>query len=154
MFMSKDRIGGVLMLAFCITYALLSQNIKLLPFQENVAFHARTMPEALSVLGIGLALLVIAFPGSHEAPRLRGLDWVKVALFLALMSLYGLTIRSLGFLLSTSLFLMIGYWLLGERRPVTMVLAAVPLVVAFWALMNYGLDVFIDPLPAAWRTRG
>lgn len=151
---SKDRIGGLLLLAFCVAYAFLSQNIKLLPFQQNVAFHARTMPEILSVLGIGLSLIVIAFPGSKAKLDMTGFDWAKVALFLMLMSVYGLTIRPLGFLASTSAFLMIGYWLLGERRPLLLIIAAVPLVVAFWVLMRYGLDVFIEPLPVFLRGEG
>lgn len=152
--LSKDRIGGVLLLIFCIAYGLLSQRITLLPFQENVAFHARTMPEVLAVLGIGLSLLVIVFPGSDETPKLRGFNWTNCLFFLALMSLYGLTIRPLGFILSTSLFLMIGFAILGERRPLTLVLVAVPLVVAFWVLMTQGLDVFIEPLPAFLKSEG
>ena len=154
MFFSKDRIGGILLLVFCVTYGLLSQHIRLLPFQENVAFHARTMPEVLSILGIGLSIIVIAFPGSKEKPNLQGFDLVKGALFLGLMSLYGLTIRPLGFIIATSLFLMIGFGLLGERKPLNLVLVAVPLVVAFWALMTQGLDVFIEPLPAFLKSEG
>ena len=154
MSISKDRLGGLLLLAFCVTYAFLSQQIRLLPFQESSAFHARTMPEVLSVLGIGLSLIVIAFPGSRQPVSLKGYDLVKVALFLGLMSVYGLTIRPLGFIISTSAFLMVGFWLLGERRPVYLVLVAVPLVVLFWLLMTEGLDVFIEPLPAVLRGGG
>ena len=154
MLFSKDRIGGVLLLLFCVTYGLLSQNIRLLPFQENVAFHARTMPEVLAVLGIGLSLIVILFSGAGARPELRGYQWAKCALFLVLMSGYGLAIRPLGFIISTSLFLMIGFALLGERRPLTLVLVAVPLVVAFWVLMSQGLDVFIEPLPGFLKAEG
>lgn len=154
MLFSKDRIGGVLLLIFCIVYGLLSQQIKLLPFQANVAFHARTMPEVLSVIGIGLALLIIIFPGSHNKPQLRGYNWIVGAVFLALMSIYGLTIRPFGFILSTSLFLMIGFALLGERKPLTLILVAVPMVVAFWVLMTQGLDVFIEPLPLFLKSAG
>lgn len=149
--LSKDRIGGLLLLAFCVTYGILSQDIRLLPFQETAAFHARTMPEVLTVLGIGLSLATIVFPGSRETPSFAGYNWVTCGFFLALMSLYGFSIRPLGFLLSTSLFLMLGFALLGERKPLTLVLVAVPLVVAFWVLMTQGLDVFIEPLPSFLR---
>ena len=152
MLFSKDRIGGVLLLIFCITYGLLSQNITLLPIQARAAFTARTMPEVLSVLGIGLSMLVLIFPGSHDRPQLRGFNWLTAALFLALMSAYGMTVRPLGFILSTSLFLMAGFALLGERSPLRLFLVAVPLVVAFWVLMTQGLDVFIEPLP--WFLKG
>ncbi|MDA4848032.1 tripartite tricarboxylate transporter TctB family protein [Hoeflea poritis] len=152
MLFSKDRIGGTLLLAFCITYGILSQNITLLPIQAKAAFTARTMPEVLMVLGIGLSVLVLIFPGSNERPQLAGFNWGKAALFLALMSAYGLTIRPLGFLISTSLFLIAGFALLGERSPVKLLLVSVPLVVCFWLLMTQGLDVFIEPLP--WFLKG
>ena len=150
--LTKDRIGGFCLLVFCIAYAILSQEIRLLPFQENQAFTARTMPEVLSVLGIGLSLICIAFPGKSERLSFPGYNWLAGALFLALMSAYGFTIRPFGFILSTSLFLMIGFWLLGERSPVKLVLVAVPLVVIFWVLMTQGLDVFIEPLPGFLRS--
>ncbi len=152
MLFSKDRIGGALLLIFCITYGLLSQNITLLPIQARAAFTAKTMPEVLTVLGISLSLLVLIFPGAHERPQVRGFNWPIAALFLVLMSAYGLTIRPLGFILSTSLFLIAGFAMLGERSPVRLFLVAVPLVVAFWVLMTQGLDVFIEPLP--WFLKG
>ncbi len=152
MHLSKDRIGGLLILLFCLVYAWQSQNIRLLPFQLNSAFHARTMPEVLAVLGIGLSLLVIVFPSSRDTLSLRGLNWPLGLAFLVLMSIYGLAVRPVGFLLATSLFLMIGFAMLGERNIARLVLVAVPLVVLFWVLMNYGLSVFIEPLPAFLRS--
>lgn len=152
MLFSKDRIGGTLLLIFCITYGVLSQNITLLPIQAKAAFTARTMPEVLTVLGVGLSMLVVIFPGSAERPQLRGFNWGTAAIFLVIMSAYGLTVRPLGFILSTSLFLIAGFAMLGERSPIRLFLVAVPLVVAFWVLMTQGLDVFIEPLP--WFLKG
>ena len=148
--LTKDRIGGVLLLAFCCTYAWLIQDIRLLPFQRAASFTARTMPEVLAVLGIGLSAWCILVPGSGEQPRVRHLNWPRAFAFLGLMSLYGLTLRPLGFILSTSLFLVAGFLLLGERRPSSLLLASVPLVVAFWALMDRGLGVYVAALPAGW----
>lgn len=150
--MNNARLGGILLLIFCLTYAWLSQSIRLLPFQMNTAFHARTMPEFLAVLGIVLSIAIILFPGSRERVDWRALNWPLGIAFLILMSAYGFTVRPLGFILSTSLFLIIGFRLLGERSPIRLLAVSVPLVVAFWALMNFGLDVFIEPLP--WILRG
>ena len=144
---TKDRIGALLLLAFSLVYGYLSQSIRLLPFQQNVAFHARTMPEILTVLAVVLALLLLLMPPSQDKLSLSGLKLGKGLLFLVLMSIYGLTLRPLGFIISTSLFLIIGYALLGERRPLPLLLASVPLVVVFWLLMTKGLDVFIEPWP-------
>lgn len=152
MFLSKDRIGGILLLIFCLVYAVLSQDIILLPIQAKSAFTARTLPEILSVLGIGLSLLIIIFPASHDRPKLAGYKWVTAAIFLTLMSAYGLTVRPLGFILATSLFLIGGFALLGERSPLKLLMVALPLVVGFWLLMTQGLDVFIEPLP--WFLKG
>lgn len=151
MTLSKDRIGGILLLVFCIIYAYLSQQIKLLPFQAQGAFTPRTMPEVLSVLGIGLSVLVIIFPGNKDRFILSGLNWKLGVIFLTLMSAYGFAVRPAGFLLSTSLFLIIGFALLGERSIAKLLLVSVPLVVGFWVLMNFGLSVFIEPLPAFVR---
>ncbi len=151
MTLSRDRIGGILLLLFCLIYAWKIGDIRLLPFQANQAFTPRTIPEVLAVLGVGLSLLVIIFPADSEKLNLRGLNWLLGLAFLFLMSVYGLSVRPLGFLLSTSLFLMTGFAMLGERNIVKLILVAIPLVVAFWVLMNYGLSVFIEPLPAFLR---
>ncbi|MEO1090227.1 MAG: tripartite tricarboxylate transporter TctB family protein [Pseudomonadota bacterium] len=147
MLLSKDRIGALLLLVFCCAYWYLTYDIRMLPFQEAQAFNAQTMPEALSVLGVGLSLLLLLFPGSHERLDVRGFNWGVGFAMLALMVAYGLTLRPLGFILSTSLFLIGGYVALGERRPLILVAASVPLVVAFWLLMTQGLDIYIDPVP-------
>ena len=148
--LTKDRIGGALILAFCLFYAWKIGDIRLLPFQMGDAFTAKTLPTALAALGIGLALLLIVLPGRSAPPALRGQDWGRVAFFLALMSAYGMTVRPLGFLISTILFLAIGFFVLGERRPWMLAAVAVPLVVLFWVLMTQGLDVYIAPLPEGW----
>jgi putative tricarboxylic transport membrane protein len=150
-FFTKDRIGGILLLIFCLVYAWQSQNIRLLPFQANQAFTPRTIPEILAVMGVILSVLIIIFPSNRESLNLKELNWPLGMAFLALMSVYGFTVRPMGFLLSTSLFLIFGFMLLGERKPVTLILVAVPLVVLFWILMNYGLSVFIEPLPSFLR---
>lgn len=147
MFFTKDRIGGMLLLAFCIFYTLKIGDIRLLPFQEGHAFTARTIPQALAYLGIGLSVAIIIFPSNRERFTLKNLNWPLGLAFLALMSIYGLTVRPFGFLISTSLFLMIGFAMLGERNVIKLVLVAIPLVVSFWLLMNYGLSVFIEPFP-------
>lgn len=155
--LTKARIGGFLLLAFSVLYFWKIGDIRLLPFQANQAFTPRTMPQVLATLAIALSLAVIALGGNKDPKRLAepfslgDFNWRLGLMFLGLMSIYGFTVRPLGFLLSTSLFLMIGYAMLGERSPVKLLAASVPLVVLFWALMNYGLSVFIEPLPVFLR---
>lgn len=145
---SNDRIGATLLLAFSAAYWMLAYDIRMLPFQKTQAFNAQTMPEALGVLGVMLSLAIIVSPGSSERLSLKGFNWGKGAAMLALMVFYGLTIRPFGFIASTTLFLMIGYAVLGERRPLVLILASLPVVFLFWLLMTEGLDIYIAPLPA------
>ena len=149
---SKDRLGGALLLLFFICYAWLSLDIRLPPAYSNAIFNAQTLPHFLAVLGILGAVCLIAFPSkSSQAPArsesVQSLSWSRLLSFLALMSVYGLSLRPLGFLLSTSLFLMAGFLLLGERRPTWLIGVAVLVTVSFWALMSLGLGVFLSPWP-------
>ncbi len=149
--LTNDRIGGLLLLAFSVAYGLLTFDIPLLPFQAQAAFTARTMPEALSVLGIVLSLTMIIKPSSNARPEVAGFLWGRGAIICLVMVIYGLTVRPGGFLISTSLFLIAGILILGERRWWLVLVASVPVVVFFWILMTQLLGVFIEPWPEFLR---
>ncbi len=149
--LTNDRIGGLLLLAFSLAYGLLTFDIPLLPFQAQAAFTARTMPEALSVLGIVLSLTMIVKPSNDARPEVAGFLWGRGAIICLVMVIYGLTVRPGGFLISTSLFLIAGILILGERRWWIVLVASVPVVVFFWVLMTQFLGVFIEPWPEFLR---
>lgn len=135
------------MLAFCIGYFFLVYRIPLLPFQANQAFTARTMPQALSILGIVLSLLLIVKPSSDARPQVEGFHWLQGVLICVTMVAYGLTVRPMGFLITTTLFLIAGFTILGERRWWIILFASVPIVVFFWVLMAQVLGVYVAPWP-------
>lgn len=146
--LTRDRIGALVMLAFSIGYGLMIFRIPLLPFQAEVAFTARTMPQALCLLGIVLSLVLLFKPASGEtAAKVAGLKWKTAAALCALMVFYGFTIRGLGFLISTNVFLIGSILILGERRAWIILLASVPIVVFFWVLLTQFLGVYIAPWP-------
>ena len=58
----------------------------------------------------------------------RGLDWPRVGLLVGMMIFYGLTLRFLGFVISSIIFLMGGFWILGERRIWMVLVGSIPLV--------------------------
>jgi len=149
--MSRDRVGALLLLVFFVAYGYLSTNITLLPFQLNQAFHARTAPQFLTFAGILLAVFLLIKPGDDRPVDTSGMTFKRVALLCGLMIFYGLTVRALGFLISTSIFLMGGFWVMGERRWLVLVGASVPVVIGFWLLMTQGLDVFVAPFPEFLR---
>ena len=153
--MSKDRVGGTLLLAFFLGYGLLSQDIHLLPVMSELVFNARTLPYTLTVLGIVLAVSLIAWPSAASSttsstkprPGLQLLHWWRFISFLVLMSIYGFMLRPLGFISATSMFLLCGFLLLGERRATWLFGVTFFIAFGFWALLNYALGVFIDPWP-------
>jgi putative tricarboxylic transport membrane protein len=145
--MSRDRVGALLLLVFFAAYGYLSTSITLLPFQLNQAFHARTAPQFLTFAGVLLALFLVVRPSDPRPVDTSGMTFTRVGMLCVLMVFYGLTVRWLGFLISTSLFLMGGFWVMGERRALVLVGASVPVVVAFWLLMTQALDVFVAPWP-------
>lgn len=146
--LTNDRIGGLLLLCFSIAYGALTFEIPLLPFQANAAFTARTMPEALAVLGGLLSLYLIFKPSSNSKPEVAGFLWKRGLMICLLMVFYGLTVRPAGFLISTSLFLMLGFYVLGERRWYLLLGASIPVVLFFWTVMTQLLSVHIEAWPA------
>lgn len=162
--LTRDRIGALIMLAFSLGYGAMIINIPLLPFQANQAFTARTLPQALSILGIVLSLALLLKPLRGTArdddaawranmkrllTRVPGLGFPlgKVAMLCVVMVLYGLAVRPLGFLLATTLFLVTSMLVLGERRHAMALSVSVGVTVFFWVLMTQFLDVYIAPLP-------
>jgi len=144
---SADRLGALLLFAFCFAYGLLTQNIQLLPGSDDIAFDARTMPTFLAVLGCVLASLLFLKPASSKAVNLRHIRWLRLIAFLVLMSLFGIAIRPLGFVLATTLFLAISFGLLGERRRVRLIVIPALVATGFWAIMDVALGVYVNPLP-------
>lgn len=169
--MTKDRVSALVFLAFSIAYGVLATEIPVPPFVSAEPFTPRTLPLALSALGILLALAMLftapsprrlaqaaaregAAQGSakdlpEEAetppPAAVKFEWGKVLVLSLLMSAYGFTLKPLGFILATSLFLIGGYLVLGERRPWLLAAASLPLVVLFWALLTQVLGIYLDP---------
>ena len=92
--LNSNRTGGLLIGAFSVAYGAMTFQIPLLSFQAQAAFTARTMPEALSVLGLAFSLLLIVRPNSNAEPEVSGFLWGRAALVCLLMIAYGLTIRS------------------------------------------------------------
>ena len=61
------------------------------------------------------------------------------------MLFYGFTIRSLGFIIATIIFLVTGFVLLKEKNMKRILLISVGVSVGFYLLLNNVLGVYIDP---------
>jgi len=145
MTIAKDRIGGLIFLALSIAYGYSVTLIPMYPGDEYEVFTAKTLPAALAFIGAVLSLIMIISSRGEGKSTLPNLDWVIAIKLLALMSLYGVILEPLGFLVGTTLFLLGGYWLLGERRKLILFFCSLPLVTFFWYVLTQLLDIYLAP---------
>ena len=74
------------------------------------------------------------------------LDYKKVIFLVIIMIFYGLTILRVGFFVSTSNFLLLSYYFLGERRWKFMIIFSFPFVAIFMFLLHGLLNIYLrDP---------
>ncbi|PKF77475.1 hypothetical protein CW749_21700 [Vibrio sp. vnigr-6D03] len=142
----RDRVGAMIFLVVCLCYGYQTTQIPLFPGDEYEPFTARTLPTLLTVVGVilSLMLLVTARP-DEENGSLLGFDWKLLIGFLILMAMYGVGLTYVGFVLATGLFLMIGFYMLGERKKSILFGASFPFVIAFYLLLTQGLDIYLEP---------
>ena len=115
-----------------------------------------TFPKILSVLG-GLVALSIVLgmeknTGSDKEPdidytRLGDYKIGQALCLLGLMVAYALSLRTVGFLGSTFLFLIAGSVVLGERRFLIMIPVAAFASGGIWYLVQEVLGIFLRPWP-------
>ena len=70
---------------------------------------------------------------------------MRVPILLVMMIFYGMTLRFLGFVISSTLFLCGGFYILGERRIWLLLAGSAPLVLFIWFLMSRILGMYIAP---------
>lgn len=149
--MAREKVGALVMLLFSAAYGILSTKIPLTFLSHQETFTARTMPYALAIMGAFLSIAILISPvvdssGQKSlAQETKGMDWSTAILLVVLMLFFGLTMKWLGFILSSIIFLLVGFWVLGERRKKLMFFSAIPLVLVLWCIMSLLLGVYIAP---------
>ncbi|WP_281706555.1 tripartite tricarboxylate transporter TctB family protein, partial [Aeromonas taiwanensis] len=88
--------------------------------------------------------LLMASPGGERLQKESG-NWRLVFAFLLLMIIYGVALTWLGFLVATTLFLIVGIRLMGEPSLAFACKVSVPFTLIFWALLTKGLNVYLEP---------
>lgn len=156
--MALDKWIAVVFLVISIIYGYTAYTYPLLPFERNMIFLPNTMPMVLSALAILFALLILFTPSPKadaEGEALGNINlkkWRKYKVgqalgLIALMTLYALTLRPVGFITATTLFLVGAGWTLGERKLVTMTCIALTGALCIWYLVQEVLGIFLRPLP-------
>ncbi len=149
--MKTEKAGALILLTFSIAYGLLAYKIPLTLLAQRETFNARTMPFALGIIGTLLSFLILVLPSGQTEEEdnvkdaFRGLDWPSVGLLVGLMIFYSITLRFLGFVISSTIFLVGGFYILGERRIWLLLIGSVPLVLFIFFLMGRLLGMYIAP---------
>ena len=145
MSISYTRISALIFLLVFIIYSYLAGEIKVFVFDEDADFNARTFPKLISYLGIFFSFLTLVLSKSEDEP-LGQYEWFKVFILFILVFTYGIIIKSIGFFLSTNLFLLISYYYLGVRNFKVLLLCSIPVVSALQFMLHGLLNVYIrDP---------
>ncbi|WP_299963040.1 tripartite tricarboxylate transporter TctB family protein [uncultured Roseobacter sp.] len=155
--MALDRWIALILLGICLAYgytAWFTMDGSLAPFMQRNPIWPSTFPKVLSVMGV-VACTVILLGFETSQPKDADIDYRRLheynlgqaVLLLVLMVGYALCLRPLGFLLSTSGFLILGSVLLGERKwhimlPVSLIAAG-----GVWYLVQEVLGIYMRPLP-------
>ena len=157
--MALDRwIALFIALIFLIYgYTAFFQMDDLLPpiLQRNPVWPS-TFPKILSVIGvIGAVAVLMNFEKSDKqiGDDINISNWQQYKVFDALaliggMIVYALTLRALGFLAATFLFLSLGAILLGERRFLLLIFVSAMASYGIWYLVDSVLGIYMTPFPA------
>ena len=145
MTINYTRISAFIFLLIFLIYSYLAGEIRVFAFDENADFNARTFPKLISYLGFIVSLLTLVL-SRNEKENMRQYEWVSVIVLFALVFSYGLLIKTIGFFVSTNLFLIISYLYLGVRSYKVIIFSSFPVVAALQFMLHGLLDVYIrDP---------
>ncbi len=145
MTINYTRISAFVFLLIFLIYSYLAGEIRVFAFDENADFNARTFPKLISYLGIIVSLLTLVL-SKNEEENMSQYEWISVIILFALVFSYGLLIKTIGFFVSTNLFLIISYLYLGVRSYKVIIFSSFPVVAALQFMLHGLLDVYIrDP---------
>jgi putative tricarboxylic transport membrane protein len=145
MTINYTRISAFIFLLIFLIYSYLAGEIRVFAFDENADFNARTFPKLISYLGIIVSLLTLVLSKNEEENMVQ-YEWISVIILFVLVFSYGLLIKTIGFFVSTNLFLIVSYLYLGVRNYKVIILSSLPVVAGLQFMLHGLLDVYIrDP---------
>jgi len=145
---SATKFISLLFFIFSAFYLYTAHQIVVFTFDENAPFNARTFPIYLGWAGIFLSGLKIILPEKLKSEvNHKHLDYKSISYLILISIIYGAVILKIGYFVSTSLFLIVSYYFLGERRWIWMFLLSFPFVAIFMFLLHGVLNIYLrDPL--------
>ena len=150
--MTRDLLGAILFLVFFTGYGIVAWQIPLLPFEQLETVNSASMPKVYALLGCIFSVLAVvssvlkAKPStSSESSGISSGSVSKTVQVMVLMVIYSALLEPLGFVAATILFLLAGFWIMGEKRGRILLASSVPVVIFFWLLMTQLLDIYLAP---------
>lgn len=162
--MALDRWIALIFLTICLAYgytAWFTMDEGLPPIMQRNPIWPSTFPKLLSVVGLVTSLLILLGhekkdqeTGEIDYRHLQDYNVSQAVGLLFLMVLYAVSLKPIGFLLSTSLFLTIGAYILGERKWVLMIAISMLTAFSVWYLVSEILGIYMRPMPNASLLEG
>ena len=142
------KIISLLFFVLSAFYLYSAHQIQVFSFDEDSPFNAKTFPIYLGYAGMFFSGLKLVLPDRNPIEvEAKYLEFKKTILLVLAVIFYGITILKVGFFLSTSLFLVLSYYFLGERRWKLIFIFSFPFVAIFMYLLHGLLAVYLrDPL--------
>lgn len=146
---NKERVGGLLVLAFSLAYLRYALVLPLDPASGAVSFSARTLPVGLSATAILLSIVQLGMSfrqvgGERISESVRGFSWRPALLLVLLMGIYSIVFDVLGFIVASFLFLQLGFLILGERRVLMSAFISGFLVMFLWTMLTQAFGLYLD----------
>ncbi len=155
--MALDRWIALILLGICLTYgytAWFTMDGGLAPIIRRNPIWPSTFPKVLSLLGIvATSAILLGFEKTTEKEaeidyrRLFEYKLGQAVALLMLMVAYALLLRPMGFIISTASFLVVGSFILGERKWYVMVPVALIATTIVWYLVHQVLGIYMRPMP-------
>lgn len=146
-----DRLVALLMIAFFVAYIYLSYTFELLPFERRMSFRPDTMPKAIGILGLMIAIVVLFTADGHETKdnkNWKNYDYVQYVLMIIAMFAYAILLKPAGFVVATVGFIMAGAIILGERNYIKLSVVALVGAMIIWLVVDKLLGIYLYPIPA------
>ncbi|GAA6191622.1 tripartite tricarboxylate transporter TctB family protein [Phaeobacter sp. NW0010-22] len=155
--MALDRWIALILVGICLAYgyaAWFTMDGGLAPFMKRNPIWPSTFPKVLSVIGLLLSLVILLGLEKSEL-KVADIDYRRLGeyklgqalMLLALMVGYALCLRPMGFIFSTCAFLILGSFILGERKWLVMVSVSLIATLIVWYLVQQVLGIYLRPLP-------
>ncbi|MEM7241364.1 MAG: tripartite tricarboxylate transporter TctB family protein [Pseudomonadota bacterium] len=157
--MTLDRWIALIILAVSCAYgyaAFFTMDQLLPPIMRNNPIWPSSFPKVIAICAMITSLVILlGFEKSSKGSDSSGIDYRRLldynygqaASLIGLMILYALLLRPVGFIGSTSGFLIIGAAILGERKFLYLIPIAIIATFGVWYLVQEVLGIFLRPWP-------